>query len=69
MNKFISEHISDDGLKTAIILLVDSRYAIEFYEQTKHIYTLLCTESSLNAVEDTAEDYVLGTFNSIKDYQ
>lgn len=69
MKKLICEYISNDGLKTATILLVDSRYAIEFYEEATRIYTLLCTESTLNTAKDIAEDYVLGTFNRIKEYQ
>jgi hypothetical protein len=56
----ISDYFSDDGSKKAIVFKQDRGYGVDFYQNEEYDHTLLFTSKSLQYVEDTAENYVLG---------
>jgi hypothetical protein len=61
MNKIvISEYFSDDDKRKSVVSLVNDKYIIDFYENQAYSHTTLHGSSSLNQVENMAEDYVLG---------
>ena len=56
----ISDYFSYDGSKKAIVFKQDRGYGVDFYQNEEYDHTLLFTSKSLQYVEDTAENYVLG---------
>ena len=64
----ISEYFSDDSTKKAVVVLQGSRYLIDFYSNDVYAHTILYNTKSLNYVEDAAENYVLGVFENIRDF-
>jgi len=64
----ISEFISDNGVKKAVVVKIDDSYSIDFYVNESYNHTIMYAGNSLRYVEDAAENYVLGIFKNIKDF-
>jgi hypothetical protein len=54
---------SDNGKRSAVVLLTKKGYEVELLERSKHIRTVDVYEHSLNYAEDVAENWCLGVLN------
>lgn len=69
MKNNISEHYSECGTKKAIVVKYGEDYSIDFYCDGKYNHTIMCSGMSVQYVEDCAENYALGIYKSIKDFE
>lgn len=68
MKNQVSEFYSEDGSKKAVVVEHRGDYSIDFYDNNRYNHTIMYTDRSLRYVEDAAENYVLGIFKNIKDF-
>lgn len=64
----LSEYVSDSGHRKAVIQLVKETLSVDFYENDEYIWTIEYPDKSIHFVEDAAENWTLGIFNNVKDY-
>jgi len=57
--KTLSEYVSDDGVRQAIISLEDEIFVIDFFENGEYIRTECGVDITYQLAVDLAEDFVL----------
>lgn len=67
MTKQIKDYNNNN--KKAVVVETDpGKYAIDFYENDRYLYSMLFTEKSLHYVKDAAENYTLDIFHPNRRY-
>lgn len=57
--KPLSEYVSDDGTRQAIISLEDEIFVIDYFENTQYVKTESGVDITYQQAVDLAEDFVL----------
>lgn len=61
--KILSEHMSENGNRHAIVKLVDDHFVVDFYINNDYYHSIEYLNNSIHYVEDAAENWVLGIFS------
>jgi len=55
----IAEYSSDNGIRSAVVLLIDNEYTVELYLDGNIVETIVCKDKNQRWAEDLAENYCL----------